>query len=171
MKRSIYLLMLTLLQAVCLNAQSIGPATLNASGGSATMGAAVFEWSVGEMTLVSSFVNSGIIVTQGILQPVEVTLGVAATTVLPGEIRVFPNPASDVVNIQCSALNAESLSWKLFDMSGKELNSQKIVVTSGQATGTVDLSSVAAAIYILEVTIVSDSRKVEIRSYKIQKNQ
>ena len=161
--------MLPLLQAFSLSAQSTGPATLNAAGGATTIGATALEWSIGEMTMVSTFATSGIVVTQGVLQPADVTLGVPVNKGLPGAIRVFPNPASDLVNIQCSSLSGTSLSWKLLDITGREISSRKMVVTNGQGASTVDLSAVAAALYILEVTIVSEDGTAETIPYKIQK--
>lgn len=169
MKTAIYITALLLLAGANLKAQSVGPTTLNATGGTAVIGTSEFEWSIGEMTLVNTFTGTGIVVTQGILQPILSTEGVAETRVAPKDLQVFPNPATDVVNVQYTSANSRALSCRLFDMTGKEISSKNIVSANGQAIGQVDVRSLAAGTYMLEVSILHDNAAPETVSYKIQK--
>ena len=63
---SIFLLLININNV---KAQSITPSVINASGYSGTISGQVFDWSIGEMTLVSTYTGSTLIVTQGLLQP------------------------------------------------------------------------------------------------------
>ena len=156
--------------ATGVRAQSIGPSTINAAGGGVTIGSSNFAWSAGEMTLVSTFTTPGIIVTQGVLQP----SGNAALTVpVTGELskapHVFPNPARDYVNVQYTSSVTGTLSCKLLDVAGKEISREEIAVANGQAAGQIYIRSLAAATYMLEITIIPENGSPQIAAYKIQK--
>ncbi len=169
MKRSGLLIPVMFLMATSVRAQSVGPSTINATGGQVTIGSNEFEWSVGEMALVNTFTGTGIIVTQGVLQPADVALGVPVTSEMAKELRVFPNPATDYVNVQYTSSVNGTLFCKLFDVVGNEISNREIIVANGQTAGQIDIRSLAAASYMLEVTIVPDQGSPEVAAYKIQK--
>ena len=169
MKRSGLLLPIALLMATGVQAQSVGPSTINATGGTTIIGSNEFEWSVGEMALVSTFTATGIIVTQGILQPSDGPLDVPVTGELSQALRVFPNPAADYVNVEYTSVGEGILSCRLLDVAGKEVSNRKITVVKGQAAGQIDVRSLAAANYMLEVTIIPENGTPKVAAYKIQK--
>ena len=150
--------------------QSIIPATLNATGGSAIAGSNEFDWSVGEMTMVSTFETSSLIVTQGVLQPVDTlkTTGIAQIKLLRN-IRVFPNPTNNFVNIDYSAETQGVLQYKLIDMTGKILLERTIQAQQGTNTEQISLAGMASASYLLQVTYTGVTGEKEMTSYKIQK--
>ncbi len=165
MKKVVLLIPLALAAITGANAQSVGPATLNATGGSKTIGTQEFEWSVGEMTMVSTFAGSNVIVTQGVLQPSAAMAGVANLPGLTDQLQVFPNPASSVVNFRYTSAMEGALSYRLIDMTGKVISSQTMKVKQGTNEQQVDLTSLACATYFLEIT----AQGSETISYKIQK--
>ncbi len=169
MKRSIIVILLVMAGAINIRAQGIGPSALNATGGTALIGGSEFDWSVGEMTMVSTFTTPNVIITQGVLQPSDAMVSVPDTKSLSKLLKVFPNPATDIVNLQYTSSNDGTLSYRLLDMAGKEISSQRIVVASGHANGQVDVKPLAVATYMLEVTIVPENGAPETMSYKIQK--
>jgi hypothetical protein len=152
-----------------LQAQSVGPSTINATGGATIIGSNDFEWAIGEMAIVSTFTTPDIIVTQGILQPDDGTLGVPVTGELSKALSVFPNPATDCINIQYRSPGEGMLSCRLLDALGKEVSSRKITVANGQVAGQMDIRSLAVAGYMLEVTIVPANGTPRVAAYKIQK--
>src|SRR4051812_41395359 len=130
MKKIISVIPLLIVVLTGVKAQSITPSTINATGGHTNLGGTEFEWSVGEMAMVSTFSASGIIVTQGLLQPAEAMVGVPTTSLTAKNLHVFPNPASDVVNLQYTSATNGILSCRLYDMTGKEISNQKIGVVN-----------------------------------------
>ena len=169
MKNVILLIPLLLAVAINIHAQSIGPSTLNAAGKTAVISGDEFEWSVGQMALVSTFTNPSIIVTQGVLQPDDnLPSGVPNYTPLAKQLQVFPNPATSVVNIKYSSQGQGTLSYRLLDMGGKLINTQTINVTQATTTEQVNISELACATYMLEVTVNSGTDAGSI-SYEIQK--
>ncbi|MDC1222170.1 T9SS type A sorting domain-containing protein [Salibacteraceae bacterium] len=67
----------------------------------------------------------------------------------PGEsgIEVYPNPTSDVVNINLNGLGADGL-ITVYDISGKMVSTQSI---RNQSNPSIDLSNLEAGNYILEI--------------------
>lgn len=168
MKRSILLMLLALPIANSIRAQSVGPATVNSAGGSAVIGSNQFDWSAGEMTMVSTFSTSGIIVTQGVLQPFDGTTKVVNTALLQ-QLQVFPNPASSTVNLQYASQAGGTLSYRLMDMAGRVITRKTVDIKQGTTTEQLDISALANASYMLEVSVNSTNAAPEIVSYKIQK--
>lgn len=151
-------------------AQSSGPATLNASGGTTTSGGNVFDWSIGEMTMVTSITASNIVVTQGVLQPADaVASSVKNTAQLADQLKVFPNPATSLINVQYASPTDGELTCKLSDMAGRLIITQTYTITAGTVTELVDVSGLAAATYLLEVSLKSATAERSSITYKIDK--
>jgi hypothetical protein len=167
MKRCFILigLQLCLLQA---HGQSIGPATVNATGGSGAISGNTYDWSIGEMSMVATFYSSAVTITQGVLQNNPSTEGVPSTS-LAGHLQVFPNPASTVVNLQYTSVSRGLLSYRLMDMAGRIIASRSTEVSQGVVTEQVNISTLAVASYMLEVLFKSDNEVAKISSYKIEK--
>lgn len=156
------------ISSVGANAQSIWPSTLNASGGSAILAGNTYEWSVGEMTLVSTESTSSLVITQGLLQTRLGTTDVKDHTIMQ-YLSVFPNPASSTVNYTFNSPQKAVLGIRLVDMTGKVLYTRNTDVKTGINTGQVDMSPYAAATYMLQVDLTDGDNQIGSTSYKIQK--
>lgn len=150
--------------------QSIWPSTLNASGGSAVLGGRTYEWSIGEMTLVNTAITSSIVVTQGLLQPERGVTAVDDRNILK-YLSVFPNPANNTINYTFNSPQQGVIGLRLMDMSGKVIQEKSNDVKTGMNTGQLDISSLAAATYLLQVNLSSGETIIETTAYKIQKLQ
>ncbi len=169
MKKTILLIPLLLAAAINIRAQGVGPATINAVGNSAIIGSSEFDWSIGEMTMVSTVTAGSIIITQGVLQQSDISVGVPNYSPIARQLKVFPNPASTVVNLQYSTQTAGTLFYKLMDLNGKIISRQTINVKEGATTEQINVSALACATYMLEVTVNTGNAQPENISYKIQK--
>jgi len=167
MKKTVLLIPLALVALTGAHAQSVGPATLNVTGGSKVIGTQEFDWSVGEMTMVSTFTASNVIVTQGVLQPSADRTSVPNTQGLTSHLQVFPNPASSLVSFRYTSATEGTLDYRLIDMTGKVISSQTIAVMQGTNEQQVDLTRLACASYFLEIT--THTPGTETISYKVQK--
>lgn len=160
----------TMLGLPYVRGQSIGPQTLNATGGTFNMGSNVFDWSIGEMSMVSTFSGPAIILTQGLLQN-ETMLSVSGIndTHLQQWVRVFPNPASSVLNLQFTTSSTGTVTYAFMDITGRVLISKSVPVVSGRVEEQLNISAFAAAPYLLEVTITDEQAGAKKTSYKIDK--
>jgi hypothetical protein len=169
--KKIILILMAFAGSLNIRAQSVGPKTLNAAGGTGTAGSVEIDWSVGEMTLVSTFSGSSVVVTQGVLQPTDAWPVDVGKTALLKELEVFPNPASSFVNIRYAAQATGTLTYRLMDIIGKELTGKTVDIKQGVTTEQVNISTLACATYILEVGVMQADGKNETTSYKIQKTK
>lgn len=149
--------------------QSIGPSIINSTGGSAAAGGRLYDWSVGELVMVSTFYGNNVTVTQGVLQN-EISIGVGiANANIGGMIEVFPNPSSNIVNLRFNAATKGAFSYRFLDMAGRVLLRNDGDINSGSNTQQLNIAEFAAATYMLEVVFKARGGNEEMASYKIQK--
>ncbi|MCD6065117.1 MAG: Secretion system C-terminal sorting domain [Flavipsychrobacter sp.] len=149
------------------NAQSIGPSIVGTTGGFAFSNGNNFNWSVGEMTMVATFTGSNIIVTQGVLQPHPVPTSVAIINANNAGLRVYPNPASDMVMLAANFNRGGKLSVVLHDITGRLLMDQSFTLTAGNEVQQLDVHTLPPGSYTLSV-LFSDGRERLQYGFNIQ---
>jgi len=169
MKKGVLLIPLILAGSVTLKAQSVGPATVNAAGNTTIIGGNEFEWSVGEMSLISTFSTPGIIITQGVLQPAPADVTATRDVSLTRHLQVFPNPASSIVFLEYNAESSGILSYDLMDITGRVLAKKTVKISRGTITEQINISELACATYMLKVSVSNENAGSESTSYKIEK--
>lgn len=148
--------------------------TINVSSHSATIQGNTFDYSIGEMSLITTEKNTNLIVTQGFLQPNilpnEVQTPPANTPIaLSDLIKVYPNPTENILNVE-SIENADAeISYQLFDATGKVVLSEKAFWKAGNNKVSLDLKNFAAGSYYLMIRKPNANGNLENFSYKIQK--
>jgi hypothetical protein len=151
------------------SAQSITPSILNAAGGTSSIGSVIIDYSIGEMALVNTYSVDTLVVTQGLLQNDISIPASVPNTALAQHLKVYPNPASSVVNIQYTSAGDGTLSYRLMDMAGKEISKSSTEVSAGTTKQQINVSGLAVASYMLEVTCNTGDNNQQTTSYKIQK--
>ena len=142
---------------------------MNATGGTNTLGIWEYDWSIGEMTMVNTYYGSSVIVTQGLLQnDLHINVKVADVT-LSQHLQVFPNPATSTVNVQYIATGDGQLTYRLMDITGRIIMSNTSAVKQGMTTEQLNISDLAAASYMLEVSTKDNSNTGASTSFKIEK--
>ncbi|HTN17564.1 MAG TPA: T9SS type A sorting domain-containing protein [Chitinophagaceae bacterium] len=150
------------------SAQSISPSVLNATGGSQSVGPNTFEWSVGEMTLVSTASAGSIIVTQGLLQPIQAPSAIGSTVMNAEDLSVFPVPASSVLNIKPAFKQGGRLDLLLLDATGRTVLHSEAVLKTGTEMQELNIGSIANGNYMLNISYHA-AGNLNRQSYKIQK--
>ncbi len=150
--------------------QSIGPSTLNAGGGSATVSGNTYEWSFAEMTMVSTATGTGLVVTQGVLQPMPPSTGVSWNKLDITGLKVYPNPAKDVVFIEPDFKGAGTMEYILQDITGRAISVASHILVSGKEKQQVSLEGLAAGHYTLQVRFSQNGSDYQ-STYKIEKLQ
>lgn len=133
--------------------------TPTATGGVATGTGGTVSYSVGQVIYTT---NTGIngSTTQGVQQAYEIyTLGVNEME-MDVSLSVYPNPTTDVLYLKVD--NAEGLSYQLFDLQGKLLQSNTI----NTATTIINTSGLAKTAYLVKVV----SRENKVKTFKVIKN-
>ncbi|MGY6560566.1 MAG: LamG-like jellyroll fold domain-containing protein [Luteibaculaceae bacterium] len=89
-----------------------------------------------------------------------VTVGVKELSQIT-DIRIFPNPASQLVNVAYSGSLTERVTLTIFDMSGKAVGSAVI----NQSQQTIDVSGLAQGMYLfrIETSSTSQTKRIAIK--------
>lgn len=167
-KSAVFLILSFCIYSCCM-AQSTGPTTLNAAGGSTVTGGNTYEWSIAEMTMVTTFNSGNLTVTQGVLQP-----GQAPASIEEYEqhsfdsFLVYPVPTGDVLYLKPGFEKGGKLTWALFDAQGKQIGFRSVQLTQGNETQSIDLSTLPAANYFLRVQFESAQGMISA-AYTVQK--
>jgi hypothetical protein len=67
-------------------------------------------------------------------------------------IALWPNPASDVLNIAVNTFGGGAISVRVFDVSGKLIHGENTSVSPDKSQFLMDINAFEPGIYILELT-------------------
>lgn len=134
----------------CSSAQS----TVNASGGSASIGGDLYAYSVGEMVLVGSASSGQLLVTQGVLQAdVDMSVSLPEETIAEGRLVVYPNPVDNILYLQPEMEQGGELSMRLYDVNGRLILDGDVRLGSGNERQEIDMASLAEGSYFLRTAM------------------
>jgi hypothetical protein len=147
MKTLIVLLSGILFSVYCM-AQSVSPQVVATAGNYSENGGISISWTLGE-PVIETAVATDVTLTQGFQQPDYNVVLVEHVSSPELDVNVFPNPTTGMLNIQWTGSTDANATIQLFDISGKQIINQQVV--TGNSTGTVNISELANATYILKI--------------------
>jgi hypothetical protein len=148
--------------------------SFNASSHTAVINGQTFEYSIGEMSLISTEKSNNLIVTQGYLQPHrndgsnsnQASTGFDNLVQL---VKVYPVPTNNVLNIEMIETLSGDFNFQLLDAAGKMISSKNEAQTINNQKWTMDLSALASGNYFLMLQQKDATGKEQQASFKIQK--
>lgn len=154
--------------SLCCKAQQ----SLNAASHSTRLGNAQFDYTIGEMTLVSTERNQAIIVTQGYWQPGPDGMQSQPNASGPGDwaayIKVYPNPTEHILFVE-PLMDLVHLSYRLYDGSGKVVLEKSQLNSQANTKHLIDLTPLSAGNYFLVIDPANRQGAASTLSYKIEK--
>lgn len=140
--------------------QSLVPNVISSGGNYHQNASGSLQWTIGE-PIIETFSRPQGILTQGFQQS-NYTISLFDSThivffpkfnenqiIIPNfTVTVYPNPASDFINIGINSTEASNTKIELLDFSGKLILKENIIELQHQ----IDLSSIPQGIYFLRVT-------------------
>ena len=145
-------------------------ATVSA-GGFATGTEGTVSYSIGQIVYTSATGSNGS-VAQGVQQTYQITAvtGVENTKEISLVVSAYPNPTKDIIILNVGAstpLTDQLFIYKLIDMNGKVVETQKIV----DVQTTIEMNHLMPATYFLNVEKMLDGKdQQEVKTFKITKN-
>lgn len=73
-------------------------------------------------------------------------------------VKMFPNPATDLLNLEIEGSSQEMISWQIFTLSGQIISGGTMNMSNNTARSQVDISQLPAGRYILSTRGHRDSR-------------
>lgn len=120
MKKNKHKLVFLITLGICLglNAQN----GIVSSGGEVTNSSGSVAYSIGQ-PFYSTITNGNVTVQEGLQQVFEISQTLSIKDVnLKLELIAFPNPTTDVLNINTDVNNYKNLSYKFYNVSGQTIN-------------------------------------------------
>jgi len=137
--------------------------SVNATGTNASGSGGTVSYSVGQVVYTTNTGASGS-VAQGVQQPFEISVvtGLEEAKGINLSVTAYPNPTTDYLTLSISEFEISNLTYQLYDISGKLLQSEKI---TGNQTNIV-MSNLVPANYFVKVIAGNQL----IKEFKIIKN-
>lgn len=167
MKKTITSAALVLAACCAARAQSIGPSTLNAGGGSGNIAGATYEYAIGEVVDGATLSSATLVVTQGVLQPTLPTSVAHGPRAITG-LDVFPSPVETILYLQPKMGKRGRLEYSLYDAGGKLVLHNSAVLATGNERQEADVQALAVGQYTLQVSWLEGPNNYT-GTYKIQK--
>jgi hypothetical protein len=137
--------------------------SVNVSGGNATGSGGSVSYTIGQ-TFYTTNTGSNGSVAEGVQQPFEISvvIGIEEANGINLSVSAYPNPTTDYLQLKVEREKLENLSYQLFDLNGKLLESKKIVSNETSIV----MSNLVPATYFLKI----NQGNKEIKEFKIIKN-
>ena len=150
--KKIFFVLICFSAANLLQAQNNGPATQTActTAAQGTAGNFIISYTIGEMPLIQSWQSNGLLITQGVLQPIAVIADTVYECYGRTEVKVYPNPSPGVFSLRLSLLKKGSVKTLLFDASGKLLQTNEFAYNTFSTTQ-YNIQNLANGMYYLQV--------------------
>lgn len=142
--KKILLLFCVLVVSSYATAQTLSPEVISTSGTSMSNGTTTLDWTLGEPA-TATLDNSSNMLSQGFHQPTIVVTAIADAAIL-NDVKVFPNPTIDVVQIQFTT-NQKNTLVELYSLEGKLLEKHSV----NSQTVEMNLSTYPAGTYFLRI--------------------
>lgn len=137
--------------------------SVNATGGNASGSGGTVSYSVGQVVYTTNTGTNGS-VEQGVQQPYEISVLTAIEQAkgINLSVSAYPNPTTDFLTLRIDEFEISNLSYQLYDMNGKLLQSKKI---TGNQTS-IAMGNLVPANYFVKVI----QGNKEVKTFKIIKN-
>ncbi len=93
---------------------------------------------------------------------VEVTFEVEEAS-----LRVYPNPARDVLNVDLLSNKQETVNIRILNLQGQEMQAERVEVQAGKTNWQGQIGSMAAGMYLLQVLRSGSSKPETVRFVKL----
>ena len=138
--------------AFLLPAQSFTPRVIASGGGFVADSSFCMSYTIGE-AVTATFFNTpaDLILTQGFQQPEQIvkSSGTSAASPEHWEVKIFPNPAGDILHLQIASTRARSLAVSIWNIPGQLVS--PLYELSFGGTTSIDISTLPAGTYILQI--------------------
>jgi hypothetical protein len=154
---------------ICQNITGVQtPCTTSSEG---ITGKFVISYTIGEMPLIQSWQNNGLLITQGITQPLTFIADSNYECFSHTEVKVYPNPNPGIFSLRLSILKTGKAKTILFDAAGKLLQTDEFDYSSF-TTRQYNISKFSSGVFYLQLFFTaSGSSSPKKCIYTIQKSQ
>ncbi|MFO7723126.1 MAG: T9SS type A sorting domain-containing protein [Bacteroidales bacterium] len=148
-------------------AQTLDRSTLATAGDYFVKPGMQLSWTLGQPSLVETFVKPSVVLMQG-FQQADIMTNVPPVIQGPFTVTVYPNPSSDRFTIQLSAQTEGEVGYSLFDISGKLVAFVENGITAqGQWSIQQPVDALAPGVYYCQVRFEGTDGSYRIHHSKL----
>ena len=141
---------------------AFGQEAIPATGSEATGSGGTVSYTVGQVVYTTN-TGTNASVAQGVQQPYEISTSVGIeVTEINLELITYPNPTNNALTLNIGNYNNEVLTYQLYDMQGKLLDSKQVVNNNT----TIGMQNLPTSTYLLNVL----GNNALIKTFRIIKN-
>jgi len=125
---------------------------INSSGGSSKNKGYIIDWNIGESALVNEMnsVDGNYILTNGFIQPFsDVSIPLTKIELSPADIRIFPNPTQDILQVNSFQNTKGIISLQLSNALGHIVYARQILVHGSGFVEKINMKGFIKGIYTL----------------------
>lgn len=159
--KQLFLFTIAILFALNTKSQTANPHVISSAGNTINNGTYSVSWTLGE-TVIATISNSNYTLTQGFHQSSYTIVDIKDISKQAKDIKVYPNPTTDEINIEWENFNQNGSYYTIIDMQGKFIDKKEIQTQKEK----VNMSELATGSYFLKIL---DKTNSEIKTMKIQK--
>jgi len=168
MRKTTFFVLLGIILAMNARAQK-DPSVVNTAGGSLTYKTVTYDWSVGEMAAIETFLTNSLIVTQGYLQPAIVKVDHFDQSVTDQQkIMVYPDYGKQSCFLETTFGKPGKLNYLLVDLNGRTLLKKETNLKEPTSKESISLSNFPNGYYLLRVIFTNKGETIS-QTFKIQK--
>ena len=132
-------------------AQSLSPTVISSSGGSGSSNGTHLSWTTGEL-LVQNYSADTLMLTQGFEQgEYSITTAVDELRGMGMDVAVYPNPVSNMLNVDFKGQIDQTVRVRLMGLNGKLILAREY--SSPSQVRRMNMNGVAPGTYMLEVRV------------------
>ncbi len=124
--KEMLMFVMTFFVVLTIKGQSTSPELISSGGDSFFNATYQINWSIGEIQ-IETYMNTSYILTQGFHQNTYTVTNIIDILESGIYVSVYPNPATDFINIHIEGKQFEGLKYILTDIYGKELETKRIL--------------------------------------------
>ena len=145
------------------NAQNVSPEIISSAGETFQGNTMQIDWTLGEVS-ITTIQDANQQITQGFHQPNYMITGIEKLQEDIGEIKIFPNPTSDWLEMNLNLKQSSKVEIQFFDFKGKLIWSENI--QGQQISIQKNISDLPSGNYFLNFQIEGSK---SLPTFKIQK--
>ncbi|MGD0712171.1 MAG: T9SS type A sorting domain-containing protein [Bacteroidales bacterium] len=149
------------------SSQTLSPTVISSSGGFYNNSSGMLSFTVAEMTMVQTFIQSANILTQGFQQPEDYTVGIVETPVVSGNLLIYPNPTNGSFVLSFTGNDNTETSIRIFNLAGQLVMEKQVTQSTGLNTIKFDISAYSQGMYILQLATTNSKGEKSSSYHKI----
>ena len=152
-----FALLFVLFYCIKTHSQVLSPSVINATGGTFQSGYYQLEWSIGELSLVGDMVSgdNSFVITNGFIQShIQQPWGTNTNNIFGNdEIRVFPNPATNYVEVNFLTKQKGRITINIYDGAGKKIHTTSDTYYGDGLIKRIPVTHLPNEVYMLHINL------------------